>query len=212
MEVTLTGVDPAHGQTTAMTGIAITVGANQRLLAGINLIRPIGPALATLPPNGAVENMQSVAVGTEHAHDGNLQVPGAQVVPLVVLAKAAGFNMGGSFIRMVLKGGVLSMDPAGPAPATVPHIPMNSATATPVNNWTLSDPTLLTVAIPAFRQALPLGLDRFDEGTPVIFTDRAGVDSIGIAVDVTATPGGGATVTAFMLSQIINLPSVRALL
>jgi hypothetical protein len=212
MEVTLTGVDPAHGQQTAMTGIAILTGGNQRLLAGVNLIRPLGLPLAALPPGGAVENMQSVLVGTEHAHDGNLVVPGSLVVPIVTIAKAGGFNMGGSFIRLTLNSGVLAIDPASPAPGTVPHIPMNTATATHVNNWPLSDPTLLTVALPAFRQALPLSLDRFDEGTPVIFTDQSGMDEFGIAVDITPTLGGGSTVTAFMLTQVINHPSVRALL
>lgn len=212
MEITLVNVSAPHGSEHATTCIAVTAGAKTLLLTGVNLLRPLGVPLAGLPLGCDVENMGSVDLGKMAAHDGNLAVPGQAVTPIVTIAPPANFNMGTNFVRLKVQGGNLSVEPISPSPNTVPHIPMDTSVATAVQNWTLSDGNNLMATLPAFQQAVGLNLTHVHEGTMALFTDRAGIDAIGLVVDVNTTAGGGATVTAVMLSQVINRPEVQALL
>lgn len=204
MEITLPGLDAPHGWCSIALTDSFDNVRRKRLLSGVNLVRPLGPDLTNKPPQQVVETMTGRSIGRKAWHDPNLEVPGRNVFPLITIEPKIGLVMGSRFVRLLLDSSGLTFDPKSPPPDTVRHVQMDSSQCEIVQGWSLSNPTLLSVDAPALRQTVGEGVQRLNEGSLAIFTDRVGIDSLGIVVDALPRPGIGTVVTAFVLTDIFT--------
>jgi hypothetical protein len=180
----------------------------KRLLSGLNLIRPLGPELSGLTSPQVVRDMAYINLGALTWWDPNLQVPGSNVIPIVAIEPIEGYVFGQNYVLLNLDDQGLSLDQHSPLPASLEHVTLNHAQCQQVDHWSLFDPNLLNVEIPALKKTVGGGVDKTYEGCLALFADLTGIDAIGMVVDAEPIVGGGSAITVVRLKDFMDHPTV----